>query len=375
MRLDGYERILGLDLSKRTFKACILSRDRNFEDRKIIPGSMSPEGRRQFISTLGKTDIVAMEGGTSSSNFAREIEASGVKVLLLNPGKLHIIYQSQVKTDRQDAVKIARYVRDTAEESIVRIPVPSQEESNIREVMNSYDFAKKQRTMLVNKLHSIFNMNGIPTVKRSDLSDNRSRIDAISAHLDGLPFEDACMVESMITVTENHIEGYREMMRRHILENPETALPWLSLPGIGLITAASLLAYAGDCSRFYSPGQLRNYVGLVPRIDQSGDHSYIGGISSYGCKTIRKNIVQAGWSFEHRSNDCPLKREWDALAARNKRKQTIAIHMANKLLSIGWTLQKKRELYNGFVDHSYLIRKLRQEKLEAIDTSSFPELG
>ena len=375
MRLDGYERILGLDLSKRTFKACILSRDRNFEDRTIIPGSMSPEGRRQFISTLGKVNIVALEGGTSSLNFAREIEKSGARVLLLNPGKLHIIYQSQVKTDRQDAVKIARYVRDTADANIVRIPVPTQEESDIREVMNSYDFAKKHRTMLINKLHAIFNMNGIPTIRKSDLSKNISRIDAISAHLDGLSFEDACMVESLITVTETHIEAYKEMMRRYIIENPDIALPWLSLPGIGLITAASLLAYAGDCSRFYSPKQLRNYVGLVPRIDQSGDHSYIGGVSSYGCRTIRKNIMQAGWSFEHRSNDCPLKQEWDTLEARKKRKQTVAIHMANKLLSIGWTLQRKKELYNGFGDCRYLMRKLRMEKLEAIDTSSFPDLG
>ena len=49
--------------------------------------------------------------------------------------------------------------------------------------------------------------------------------------------------------------------------------------------------------------------------------------------------------------------------------------MANKLLTIGWTLQKKHELYNGFGDYSNLKAKLRREKLEGIDTSKFPDLA
>lgn len=374
MRLDNYGRILGMDLSKRTSKICILTKEKNFEDRTIVPGSMTPEGRQSFISALRKDDIVAIEGGTSSNNFAREILEAGVKLFLLNPGKLHIIYQSQVKTDKQDCVKIARYIRDTAEENIVAIDVPSQTESNLREILNSYDFAKKQRTMLVNKLHSIFNMNGFPSVKKKDLEDNGSRIEVISTCLSGIPLDDACMVESAISLTEVNIDRYKDMMREALMKEPEVSLPWLSLPGVGLITAASILAYVGNGKRFYSPKQLRNYVGLVPRIDQSGDKCYIGGVSSYGCKTIRKNIVQAGWSFDHRKSDCPLKEEWDALVGRHKRRQTAAIHIANKLLTIGWTLQKKHELYNGFGDYRYLKRKLKAEKLEAIDTSSFPEL-
>ena len=374
MRLDNYGRILGMDLSKRTSKVCILTKERNFEDRTVVSGSMTPEGRRSFISALRKDDIVAIEGGTSSSNFAREIQEAGVKLFLLNPGKLHIIFQSQVKTDRQDCVKIARYIRDTAEESIVAIDVPSLSDSNLREILNSYDFAKKQRTMLVNKLHSIFNMNGFPSINKKDLEGNASRIGVISTYLSGIPLEDACMVESAISLTEASIDRYKDMMREALVKEPGISLPWLSIPGVGLLTAASILAYVGDGKRFYSPKQLRNYVGLVPRIDQSGDRCRIGGVWSYGCKPIRKNIVQAGWSFDHRKSDCPLKEEWDSLVGRHKRKQTAAIHIANKTLTIGWTLQKKHELYNGFGDYSYLKRKLRSERLEAIDTSSFPEL-
>ena len=374
-KLEGFDRIIGMDLSKRTFKACVLTRDKNFEDRKIFSGSMTPEGRGHLLSQIGKKDVVAIEGGTSSNNFARELETVAGKVFLLNPGKLHIIFQSQKKTDSADCVKIAKYIRDTHEESICDMNIPTEAESDLREVVNSYNFAKKQRTQLINKLHSIFNMNGHPEVKATQLKDNESRIETIMELLHGMASSDACLIEGMITNVEFAIEKYIELMRSFVISDPKTSLPWLSLPGVGLITCASLMAYVGDCTRFYSAKQLRNYIGLVPRIDQSGDHNWQGGTLSFGCMVIRRNIMQCAWSMDHRRGDCSLKGEWNGIVLRGGRKSKAAIHVANKLLTIGWTLQKKKELYNGFGNFDNLKAKLKREKLEGIDTSKFQQLA
>ena len=105
-KLEDFDRIIGMDLSKRTYKACVLTRERNFEDRKVLSGRMDASGRQNFISTLGPKDIVAIEGGTSSNNFARELEEKAGMVFLLNPGKLHIIFQSQRKTDKFPSVTL-----------------------------------------------------------------------------------------------------------------------------------------------------------------------------------------------------------------------------------------------------------------------------
>lgn len=374
-KLEGFDRIIGMDLSKRTFKACVLTRDKNFEDRKIFSGSMTPEGRGHLLSQIGKKDVVAIEGGTSSNNFARELETVAGKVFLLNPGKLHIIFQSQKKTDSADCVKIAKYIRDTHEESICDMNIPTKAESDLREVVNSYNFAKKQRTQLINKLHSIFNMNGHPEVKATQLKDNESRIETIMELLHGMASSDACLIEGMITNVEFAIEKYIELMRSFVISDPKTSLPWLSLPGVGTITCASLMAYVGDCTRFYSAKQLRNYIGLVPRIDQSGDHNWQGGTLSFGCMVIRRNIMQCAWSMDHRKGDCVLKNEWDGIILRGGRKSKAAIYVANKLLTIGWTLQKKKELYNGFGNFDNLKAKLKREKLEGIDTSKFQQLA
>ena len=94
--IGGFSRIIGPDLAKKTFKGCILTREKNFEDRKIITGEMDPDGRMHFITAVAKAgDLVAMEGGTSSFNFTREImEYSPAAVVVLNPGKLHKAFEA-----------------------------------------------------------------------------------------------------------------------------------------------------------------------------------------------------------------------------------------------------------------------------------------
>ena len=214
--IGQFSRIIGLDLAKKTFKGCILAEEKNFEDRKIITGEMDPEGRMHFITGMVKAgDLVAMEGGTSSFNFAREImEYSEAAVVVLNPGKLHKAFESQIKTDRLDAVRIAHYVRDTKPSSWCAVEVPTEEESELRAVINSYNLAKKDRTMNINKLHATFNQNGIPFLKKSDLQDNDSRIGNIARYLSGMAMQDACLTEARITLIERQLSEYIGMMRR-----------------------------------------------------------------------------------------------------------------------------------------------------------------
>lgn len=368
------QRIIGIDLSKKTFKACILTSAKNYEDRKIEPGEMKPEGRQKFISKLTQDDLVVMEGGTSSYNFAREIVASNTaEVVVLNPGRLHIIFQSQCKTDKQDCVKLAYYIRDTKRSSWCSLPLPTDRESELRSLVNSYNFMKAERTRCINNLHAIFNQNGIPFLKKHDLSTADKRVENMTKYLNSFALDEALLLENLIETIEASIETYLQYMREAVKENEDIALPWLSLPGIGLIGAVTLLAYTWDCSRFNKPKELRNYVGIVPRVDQSGDHNYVGGISSYGCKPIRKCLVQGALTIEKLSGDCSLKEFCLEKKKQYKKRQVVGIIMANKLLTIGLALQKNGTLYNGFEDgNERLRRKLLMNNLD-IDLNAYLE--
>ena len=372
------ERIKALDLAKRTFKCCTLTAEKNFQDRTITPGNMDPAGRAAFASTLRAGDLVVMEGGTSSYNFARELmQNTQAEVIVLNPAKLHIIYESQCKTDKQDAVKLARYIRDTNRENWVTLAVPTKDETDLRSILNAYASAKEERTRSINQLHAIFNQNGYPMLRKSSLASNEGRLASIDAHLDkeSPAYIIAITIEWAVTSYELDIELYRKMMRETLLKHPKETIIWMSIPGIGLITAASLLAYIGDGSRFFTPAQLRNYIALVPRIDQSGSRCIVGRLSSFGCKPVRRNIIQGALSIEKLKSDCPLKEAWQKLAASGKRRQLIGVKIANKMITIGWTLLRKGELYNGFGNYSLLNRKLKEAGLDAIDRSMFKELN
>ncbi|EMO86897.1 transposase, IS116/IS110/IS902 family [Leptospira noguchii str. 2001034031] len=61
-----------------------------------------------------------------------------------------------------------------------------------------------------------------------------------------------------------------------------------------MITSLAIMSYMG---RFSSAKQAAYYVGLVPRVDISGDSAYYGRIVNRGCHSIRRVIVQAAWSL------------------------------------------------------------------------------
>jgi len=372
----GARRIFGLDLSKKTLKACRLDEDSGFEKQNIFDEKMTDDGRHHLASRLRKGDYVAMEGGSSTSFLARYLmENTEAEIFVLNPCKLHIIFESACKTDKQDCIKIAKYIRDTNPSNWCLIPVPTYEETSLRSLINSHISTKQERTRAINQLHAFFNLNGISFLKKSDLGDSDRRHDLVDHYFsqDDLRGMQARLMLQDIDNIELSTDCYEDMIRKALLSRPRESLIWMSIPGVGPLTALACVAYIGDGKRFSTPDQLRNYVGLTPRIDQSGIREVIYGVNHYGCMPVRRNIVQAAWSVSNLSFDCRFRQRWKELKASGKKGQKIAVKVANDMLTMGWTLLKKGELYNGLGDFSYLKRKLRTYKMTAINSSCFGE--
>lgn len=358
-------RIIGIDISKKTYVACILSGE-NLTKKEFFNGQMGPKGRPYLLSRIKSGDLVIMEGGTSSFNLARYISKhTEAQVHVLNPMKLHIIFESMCKTDRQDSARLAEYARDTRPENWVTISVPTEEESAERELINTYVSLKEDRTRHINRLHAIFNSQGFPDLKKSDLGGKKKRDEWISELLgedSGARFL-AEMASRQIDLTEELIEDCIERTRLNLEKHGDLALQWLSIPGIGMITAATIIAFTGDLSRFSTADQLRNYVGLIPKRDQSGNVDKRLGVSKHGCKAIRRHIVQGGWYIIQNGPDCSLSDYCNELRSRGKKGQKAAVAIANKMLTIGFALAKSGELYNSGDSLKILERKLKREKV------------
>jgi hypothetical protein len=136
----------------------------------------------------------------------------------------------------------------------------------------------------------------------------------------------------------------------------------MSIPGIGAGVAVTLMAAIGDISRFSTPAQLVAYLGLDPKVRQSGDApARPGRISKRGNHHARSVLVEAAWIALRQPG--PLRAFGERIRAR-KGAQVAAVAVARKLACLACQLLSKREDY-AFARPSLLRRKLRNLELAA----------
>jgi transposase len=314
-----------------------------------------------LCSFLRKEDVVAMEVCGFANTLARILQKQvGCEVHLLNPGGLAMVWKSRKKTDKEDALKIAKYLRDTPEAEWVEVPLLSEEEEGFRADITMKEFLKKERTMAINRLHALYGNEGIIDVTRADLKDAEGR-KARHGELSQRSQVFAQILEDQLILLERQLKTMEETVAEKTREHELTPYV-MSIPGVGIGIAAVLVAYLGDGKRFSKPGEVANYAGFAPQVDCSWDTNHYGSIARYSfCHPIRAVVLEGVWSINRCGYGGPLAAKFQSLAERmNKRKSAVAI--ARKLVILAWLLLKRREYYKG-IGPDALKKKLRYYKV------------
>lgn len=377
---DGWPSIIGLDLSKQDFHGCQLSGE-GYTKRKNFKGKMTMEGKEGFSSllTIIRTgDLVLMEAGTSTFNLARYLmKHTEAEIVVLNPSKLRIIWDSQKKNDKADAMKLACIGRDMRREVWPVVSVPSEEEQGERAVVNEHVALKKEQTAKYNRFFALFNSIGYPDIDKAKCKeDPEYRHSLVDNLLTGVNRRIGYRLLNRLDELDLELEECEQDMIDICLDHPQQAISWLSIPGIGLVNAATLIAYINDGSRFNNAGQLLNYIGLVPKQDQSGNVDVHGRITKKGSRVVRRNIVQGACALIVNGafrQDCPLSR----FAYRKKKELGIfgkaSVAVAAKMLKIGLYLLRNNDIYcTAKEDDTALRQKLSRYKLSAL-TAYLPQ--
>ena len=118
----------------------------------------------------------------------------------------------------------------------------------------------------------------------------------------------------------------------------------LSLPGTGLISAATILAEMGDFRNFPSADKMAMYFGIVPSVYQSAGKLRTGKITKRGSKHMRRILVEVAKAISKTKKDSKLKRFFMRVMARSG-KNVAAVALARKVLCILYHLLMKREDY------------------------------
>jgi transposase len=138
----------------------------------------------------------------------------------------------------------------------------------------------------------------------------------------------------------------------------------MSVPGVSLVSAATFVAVAGDISRFSSPKKLVGYLGLDPKVRQSGEApARHGRISKQGSAAARHMLCEAAWIVVRSPG--PLRAFYGRVRAR-RGAQIALVATARKLCVLFWHLLTREEEY-AFGRPSLHRHKLRRLELIAGD--------
>ncbi|WP_156292121.1 IS110 family RNA-guided transposase, partial [Oceanobacillus salinisoli] len=137
-----------------------------------------------------------------------------------------------------------------------------------------------------------------------------------------------------------NIETYEKEIERIFIETNGILL--LTIPGIGLVTAAEIYCEIGDLSYFTNAGQLIKKAGTNPVIKQSGPgKGYAGRISKQGNANLRRVVYNAGRSLSvHNEALNPFAKR---LKEKGKKAGKVYIAMGNKLLKIAFAMLTRQE--------------------------------
>ena len=170
---------------------------------------------------------------------------------------------------------------------------------------------------------------------------------------------DGCLRQ--IDFLDTEIAEVEKQIARDALVSPQIKR-LMTVPGVNAIVAATFLAAVGDVSRFTGQRQLVGYLGLDPRVRQSGSTPATHGrISKQGSASARHALVEASWSVVRQPG--PLHAFYQRIRTRRGH-QVAVVAAARKLACLFWCMLTRCEDY-AYGQPSLTKKKLRRLELTA----------
>lgn len=311
-----------------------------------------------FAGSLCPTDEVVMEATGPAMEIARILKPHVARVVVANAQDVRAISHARVKSDRFDARTLAELL---AAGMLAPVWVPDAETSALRRRVARRAALVRQRTRAKNEIHATLArcLLGRPPV--SDLFGKKGRAWLSELQLGTEESETVAGCLRQIDFLDSEVTAIDRKLSEWAAGSQD-ARRLMSIPGVGAGVAVTLMAAIGDISRFDSPRQLVAYLGLDPKVRQSGDEpARYGRISKRGNAQARSVLVEAAWIAIRQPG--PLRAFGERIRAR-KGGQVAAVALARKLTCLAWQLLTKEEDY-AFARPSHVRAKVRRVELDA----------
>ena len=320
-----YAGYIGLDVHKETIAVAVALPDRSAPRFEGEIANTPKAIERLFTRLAVDAEIYlwCYEAGPCGYGLYRQIRELGHDCEVVAPPE-----SSKLKTDRRDALKLARLLRSG---DLRRVWVPGEEQEAMR------DLSRCRADFKIQEKKAKLQLNAFVLRHRHHWPKGKSRwTKSHFAWLEDLKFAHPWQQE----VLQEYIDAVRSASNRvaAVTKSLMNAIPeWslapvvdslIALRGVDRITAVTLLAELGDISRFDSPKQLMGFLGLVPNLHNSGSSRRSGSITLAGNSHARRALVESAWCYRFP-------------ARKTKHLQSKEANASDEAKAIAWRAQQR----------------------------------
>jgi transposase len=309
---------VGIDISKQSFDVAVETGQGKYSHYKL---SNDPVGFNKLLTLLDKNSVCVMEAsGPYYLRLAFCLSEKGMSCSVINPLVIRRFSQMRMmraKTDKKDAQLIAEYGKTEQPEcwapEAAYVLELKQMQAYIEQLNKSRTgFIRQQEAFAQNPIECL-------SVKAS-----------ISGMIEQLEYEIKAIEMKMEAIVKRYHQKLFEQLQ--------------SIPGLGKKTAMQLIVLSGGFTKFENAKQLSSYVGLSPRIFESG--TSVKGkarICKMGMSRVRAMLYVCSWAAKRCNKAC--KELYDRLVEKGKAKKLALIAVANKLLKQAFAIATKNQYY------------------------------
>ena len=364
--MDRSTLYVGLDVHKETIAVAHVGGERDAAPTwvgQIGSGLGEVDRLVRRLQSKGMSLSFVYEAGPSGYGLYRYLTGKGLECMVVAPSLIPKKAGDRVKTDRRDAVQLARLLRSG---DLTPVHVPKEEDESIRDLCRAREDAMKDLKSARQRLKSFLLRHGIAYPGRAAMVSEQepwvARVKCATP-VQQLVFQDyvraVARQRERLTALESELE---EQARSWSLYPMVEALQ--ALRGVKTTVAVTMAAEVGDLTRFDNPRQLTAYLGLIPSEYSSGEKRHLGGITKTGNSHARRVLIEGAWAYRYQARVSraiqkrqealsPEIREiaWKAqvrlcsryrkLAARGKHSNVAVTAVARELACFMWAIARE----------------------------------
>lgn len=363
-------RFVGLDVHADTITAAVAEPDGEVHSLGAFANRL--ESIRKMVAKLGsvKNLKACYEAGPTGYVLYWQLTALGVACEVIAPSLIPVKAGDRVKTDRRDAVKLARSYRAG---DLSAVWVPDADHEALRDLVRAREDAKQDQQRARQRLGKFLLRHGCQPPDGVKKNWTKKHMDWVKRQV---KFQQPALQAAFLDYVHEveHAADRLQRLEKAIddavalapAEIQEVIQALQALRGVGKIVAVTVVAEVGQLSRFTNPRQLMGYSGLVSSEYSSGNRIQRGKITKTGNAHLRRVIMEAAWAYQHKpwiggwlakrqqgldeeTKAIAWKAQWrlctryKKLASKGKNKPQIVTAIGRELLGFIWAIAVRAE--------------------------------